>query len=235
MVQFHIALERESRAVRTIVDNAFGQFEDIGRVAIPRRHVTEASGEHGSDVEGYVRTSLDRSRGQVNIATYGDLLRRNVPQDELHFMLTILNTDLFGPGTNFVFGSTLGIIHHSGRQYGWAIDSAVSGVNFMPGSTLSLHRPQMWYGEKWQVAFSTLLVHELGHFYGLTAESNPNGLFGRQYGIEDGHCNDSACIMEQVNVAGRKSLLEKAESMSTSKLFCGPDEETLKRNLRGIY
>jgi predicted Zn-dependent protease len=227
-MKFKIVLQREHKKVRALVDKAFRTLEDVGGtasrgVSIPRVRITEAD-PYYDKVMGFINASLNR-KGQVDVSTYTDLLGRDITPKRLHFTLTVLDHDLTHRTTNFVFGSTLPLILNSGK-----IDPDVSGLSFMPSVTVSLHRLKMWYGQKWAVAFSTLLIHELGHFYGLTAESNPSAIFNSGT-IRDGHCSVGSCVMEQVNVPGSPDLITKAKSIDRSNPFCNHDRATLVRNL----
>src|SRR5579864_5996636 len=139
MIKFHVALERERSGVRDIVDSVFRIFEDVGGVEIPKKHVEGAPcAVIGSDVHFYVEQSLDRSRGQVDVQKYEKLLRQGVSDmEDLHFMLTILNTDAFAPETNFVFGNTMPLFTHAGGLYGWEMDLHTGEMNFAPSVTIS--------------------------------------------------------------------------------------------------
>jgi predicted Zn-dependent protease len=232
-MRFQIVLQREDKKVRALVDKAFRTLEDAGGtasrgLAIPRVRITEAD-PYYDKVMGLINASLNR-KGQVDVSAYTDLLRRDITPKLLHFTLTVLIHDLTHRTTNFVFGSTLPLILNSGNQH-LKIDSVVNELSFMPSVTVSLHRLKMWYGQKWTLAFSTLLLHELGHFYGLTAESNPNAIFNSGT-IKDGHCTVGSCVMEQVNVPGSPDLITKAKSIDRSNPFCNHDRVTLESNLR---
>lgn len=215
MVKFVVSFERETRQVRDIVDAALRTIERAGGVSIPREYASE---RQNSELQDLIRQSFDGRRGQIDIHAYARLLRGSgLAAEELSFPLTVLNSDVFGHGTNFVFGMTVPIVEEE----------------YVPSLTVSTSR--IGNGRGWELTFATLLIHELGHFYGLVARSNPNGIFGTGT-IQDGHCNDRGCIMEQVNVQGRPSLQQKALSVEDyNRPFCVHDEETLRTALSIVY
>ena len=150
----------------------------------------------------------------------------------------ILETDLYAPNTNFVFGMTRPKIFNDG---GIISDYYSSGKLNVRGILLSLNRIRRWYGKAYSlISFNYILTHELGHFYGLPSTNNPNFI---RYGskmtksrLDYGHCNRRDCVMEQVNVPGRLDLLEKALYLERiGKLFCEDDERALRENLRKMY
>lgn len=235
---FYVALERDDKRVADVVEATFRRFESIGGVDIPRSYIgnTWAAGEFGS-MQWYIRNSFVAERGQVNLDKLTELLRVEPWQKrQPHYELFVLETDAFAKGTNFLFGATNGVALQDGSIYKDKIDREGNPSAFS-GTIISLNRIRACYKNEWALAFSTLLYHELGHFYGLASRSNPKGIFIPSKPLEYAHCDDRDCIMEQVNIPGRSDLLQKAKHIqrANSRLFCAGDEIALIENLVNLY
>lgn len=238
--RFYVTLESEDKAARETVDNiierAFRVFENAGNVTIPRVYFGSSwsDGDFGS-MKWYIKESLVPQRNQASIEKLFELLRTEPWQkSERHYELSVLETDVFAEGTNFVFGGTKAAIYNNGWIWPYPADTANPPVNIY-GTIISLDRIKEWYVGDWELALSTLLIHELGHFYGLTDVKNPKADFKDSRSLNYGHCDDRFCVMEQMNVSGKLSLIEKAKLIDRNDPFCESDRFALVRNLSNMY
>jgi len=241
VLPFNIAIERGDERVRSIVEHSFSILEDIGNVRIPRRYVGVGpwkSGDFGS-IPWYVRAAYNPRRRQVNSSELWRLLEREPWQMDRHYELMILESDLYAPGTNFVFGETKPKILNTGIII--EDNFYKSSRPLIRGTILSLNRIRRWYGKDWEIVLLGMLLHEEGHFYGLPSASNPNFIRERDIRMRSrldyGHCNDRRCIMEQVNTPGRMNLRDKVifVARENPQWYCRYDWNALERNLNRLY
>ena len=232
---FYITTERNDPLVNDIADRVFKTLESIGQVRIPREN--KGAGPWGtgpySSTAWYVDHARDPRRGQADLGRLWDLYNREPWQREPHHELVLLETDLFRPGMNFLFGETNGHVTSSGH-----IVEDVSRQRpgtFVQGSIQSAHRIRP-YQRNFPLAFFGIILHELGHFFGLASASNPNKSQGSD-GLIGGHCEDRRCIMEQVNIRGKLDLLAKVQIVARTnpRWFCDADYTAIRENLRRLY
>ena len=238
---FYVSYENFSPELENIVENAIGMFEIIGEVKIPRKHIKSNywfNGDFGS-LDWYINKAYDKERNQARTDILWNLFDTEPFQDEEeHHELVILNSDLFNLRTNFIYGETRPKVSNDGIIFGDFSDDGKK--RFVSGSIQSDYRMRQ-YGSKWEEAFFSILVHEIGHFYGLAATNSPNYISENdprcKGPLDIRHCNDRYCIMEQVNIPGRLDLLKKAEFViqNNALLFCDDDSSALKKNLKMIY
>jgi len=219
-----------------IVEEVFNIFENIGEVKIPRSYVGSfwKEGEYGS-AEWYIRQAYDPERRQVISRKLWDLFQREPWQRiKPHYELMIIQDfDLtVSSNVNFVFGDTRPLINWEGKIV----------YDVSRGVIVSIYRMRKWYRDEWDKAFKTILLHELGHFYGVPNKTSPNFIgYGRsemaKSYLDYLHCNDRRCVMEQVNVPGRMDLLVKAKYLEryNPKYFCDYCLRTLRQNLQMLY
>jgi predicted Zn-dependent protease len=233
--EFFISVEGRLRPeVEDCVEFVFNVFEEKGKVKIPRRYVGDywGGGEFGS-LDWYIRQAFNQRRNQVDVGKLWELCKNEPWQiGHPHYELMIISQDMYSGDTNFVFGSTSSKISWFGEIYP---GSRISGC------IVSLNRILKWY-ERWREATIGILMHELGHFYGLPSAKNPNFIVSIDDGkaksvLDIGHCNRRDCIMEQVNVPGRLNLLEKVDFVviNNPNWFCEYDLKALEENLRNLY
>ena len=234
---FYITLEREDPWVRGIVEQALGFFESVGDLEIPRKHVTDNS------LNKYVKQSFNPKRGQISFVSLLSLFREEPRQkEERHYKLAILETDLYFSNDNyFLFGCTESKISKKGEMRPDVFrTSDGTETPLVRGVVISLNRLKGYYDEYWERAFYAILLHELGHFYGLSCQENPHYI---EYDdpsvspLEWGHCDNPKCMMEQVNVPKRPDLLAKTLYLEKTNpdWFCQYDLRALRRNLRALY
>lgn len=250
--------KEEDKEVKQTIESVFSFIENKAEVEIPRTYLMFDRKYEIGNVKEYVEKAYDWERKQVNLKKLWEPLRRRfqslrargiVPLDRL----IVLEKDMYFPGTNFLFGQSEDIIEHD------VYDPKKRG-----GVIVSLYRIRRWYGRDWKLAFKGILLHEIGHFYGLPPYSlrpigearfyfyvpshprfprNPNFIGGpgpdprMKSGLDWGHCAVRECIMEQVNTPGRLDLLEKVKLLERKNpnYFCEIDLVTLIRNLRYLY
>jgi len=150
-----------------------------------------------------------------------------------------LSEDMYTPGSNFIFGETRRKILSDGTipaDYYMSTD-----IPYVKGSIISLNRILKWYGERWALPTFGIMMHELGHVFGIPPSTSPyfireNDRRSKSW-LDYGHCENRNCIMEQVNSPGRLDLLEKAEYVQrhNQNWFCWYDLKTLEENLRRLY
>ncbi len=232
MTPFFIVAEGDDGEKLNIVERVFRKFEKIGDVKIPRKYwYSDFGGGDFGSVKWYVERAYHPERGQVSTQDLWELFEKEPWQKtEPHYEFMILKGDLFARDTSFVFGETKRKI--SG-------DGTVLPDDSVRGTIISTYRPKKLYGSNWGDALYYLIMHELGHFYGLPSHSNPDFIkvWDRRYNpLEWGHCDDRECVMEQVNVSKRPDLLEKALYLKAKdNWFCRHDREALRKNLKRMY
>ncbi len=254
---FYIMAENDDRELLKIVEDSFSFLESLSGISIPRKVFGSyfCKDDYGS-IDWYIKESTDYNpyakKKQVNAANLFNLFGKEPWQEQnRHYELMVLNNDLFVKNTRFIFGLTCKKIDFNGKLkddllceqiYGRAENKVIRERKpYISGIVQSAYRIKNWYGEEWKPAFKTMILHELGHFYGLAAESNPNmlkpGDRRTKNMLDVWHCNNRDCIMEQVNIAGRLDLLEKTKYLNkhNSKLFCEYDLEALKKNICKLY
>ena len=236
---FFITYEHPTDELVGIVESSFSLFESLGNVTIPRQHFGNGpwkQGEYGS-FDWYLQQAFDSSRGQISSEKLWDLfLKEPFQKTQRHYELAVLDTDIFTSGTNFVYGVTRPQIFNNG-----GIISDGQGEHFrVSGLLQSTHRMKEGFFS-WQKYFQGILIHEMGHFFGLASTQNPNYLGyndPRAQGYLDiNHCDDRSCIMEQVDISGRPTLSRKVDFVtSTNPLwFCKSDVKALRTNLQNLY
>ena len=231
---FYIAMEEEDPEVLEIVEQAFSIIERLTSVKIPRIYVKPYlhEGDWGS-VKWYVKNSWDSERNQVNYVKLWKLFEKEPWQkQERHYELMILERDLYYPGTNFIFGGTNGKVTNSGK---------LVSDRYVLGIVISLFRIRRWYKENYKDVLLAILLHELGHFFGLPPEWSPDyikrGSPKMKNELDEGHCDRRDCIMEQVNVHGRPDVLKKSFYVQENNpnFFCRNCLEALKANVKRLY
>ena len=245
---FFVTYEHSSEHLVDIVETAFELLERKGGVTIPRKHLgsgpwilqPSAGFRRGYEsMAWYVRQALDPKRGQAKTGTFWRLFdaepyQRTTP----HYELAVLDTDLFAESTNFVYGETHMKISNGGTILPDLTQTGEPNVRGLIQSTAQMRRR---YGARWDEAFSGILLHELGHFYGLPDIENPDFLTigdPRCKGpIDVAHCDKQECVMEQVNITGRSDLLQKVDYIRTHNpdWFCRDDLAALQRNMPRLY
>jgi len=229
---FFISIEptEKEKKIEEIVERAFQKLEEIGSVEIPRAYVGSywKEGNFGS-VKWYVKKAYNPWRKQVDFDKLWRLIQQE-PWQQLrpHHDLMILATDLYVGDTNFIFGCTIPRVRSDG-----------SIREVICGSVISVNRIQRY--KNWEDSFLTILLHELGHLYGVPSSSSPDYIFvGDKKAkslLDFGHCNNRKCVMEQINTDGRLDLPEKAEYLKryNPDYYCIYDLKTLRRNLERLY
>ena len=160
-----------------------------------------------------------------------------------------MDDDLQPEGLNFVFGSTIPEISPALgiRSYKRYEDDDVS-----PSVIVSTARTK----KNGSIDCSQLylvLLHELGHFFGLPPLYDPFGDYNIQGfpanpnyilpsedvpELDAHHCRNDYCAMSQTNIPGRMGLSEKPRMLHESHehgLFCNTCQTALKANLRMLY
>ncbi len=239
---FYITYEKKDKQIEELIENTFLGLEAIGEVKIPRKHMGSkwSNGDFGS-VAWYVKNAYNSRRKQANLSDMFILTEQEPWQKtNPHFELMVLETDLFDEETNFVYGAAQKKIVENGRI---VVDGLAhpEGRLYVPGIIISANRMKKGHGKNWESTFLTMFFHELGHFFGLPTTSNPNYMKegdSRANGYLDfKHCDDSLCVMEQVDIDGRMNLLKKTKLLEKENLlyFCEHDFWALRENLRKLY
>ena len=215
--------------IEKIIENIFNFYEKISSKNIKRKYVGNYwnNGDFGS-LEWYILKSLDGSR--VNANTFFELLNREPWQkQEPHYDLVIIDNPLYDghPENNFIFGYTEMVFDKEGNK-----------MNNNGKVLISTHHIKKFYRENWKIALQGILLHELGHLFGLPNLKNPHyiSIPRTEYDLRVGHCNRKDCIMEQINVPGCMDLLEKTKYLieNNRKMYCKYDLESLIENLKKL-
>ena len=106
MLPFFISVEKPRKELKDIIEAVFCEFERIGNVKIPRIHIgSNWNDKEFGSVSWYVNQAYNHSRKQALTFRFWELFENEPWQkQEPHYELMILITDLYSPGTNFVFG-----------------------------------------------------------------------------------------------------------------------------------
>ena len=239
VLPFFISYERTDKEVHEIVEKTFSLLESLANVSIPRKHMGDSwtQGDFGS-IEWYVKQAHHKRRRQANMQILWKLFESEPWQEERHHELVVLESDLYmgSEDNNFVFGETRIKMLPDGRIFS---DTHTDGKPYVTGIVQSLNRIRKWCGNSWRDNFFISLLHELGHFFGVPSRLNPNYItqnIAINY-LDEGHCDDRGCIMEQINIEGRMDLLEKTKFLleHNPALFCRYDLDTLRKNLKTLY
>lgn len=238
----YIAIEREdSEEIISIIEETFKFLEDVGKINIPRNYIDRGNLENGEfgSVDWYVDQAWNLGRRQVNSSVLWQLFE-NEPwqQRERHHEMFVLEKDLYAPDTNFIFGQTIVKIAPTGTILP---EKHADGSRYVHGFIQSVHRLRGWYRDDWGLALTAVLLHEEGHFFGAPNISSPSYIKNddprMRNPLDEDHCNNRACIMEQVNVSGRPTLGDKISYLlqNNTRFFCDYDLQTLKTNLQRLY
>jgi predicted Zn-dependent protease len=240
-LEFFVSVGGNLRSeVEEIVEEVFSSFERIGGVEIPRLYVGGSwkKGDFGS-VEWYEKQAFNPYRNQVSGEKLWELCGKEPWQHyHPHYELMIISKDMYSEGANFIFGSTIPKISSAGIILS---DFNSEGRPEVRGCIISLNRILKYYGSRWRTALRGIIIHELGHFYGLPASENPNYIWPGSNWMKSSldlyHCNRRDCMMEQINTPGRLDLLEKVDFVMerNPNWFCEYDLRALQRNLRRLH
>lgn len=239
MLSFYVCWDKKTEKrygedIPKIVNDSFRNLEKASEVKIPVKYVGsfDESCEYGNP-EWYLDKAFDPARKQVNSKLLWELFKREPWQNrERHFELFIHSEDMYTPGTSFIFGETRRKISFDSFIIP---DESYNEEPYIAGIIISTNRLENLD------AFEGILYHEEGHFYGLPSPKSPDYINWddprAKTNLEYHHCNNPACIMEQVNVPGRPDILTKTKYVKkvNSEWFCDPDSEQLKTNLKKLY
>ncbi|MBD3319449.1 hypothetical protein GF342_06100 [Candidatus Woesearchaeota archaeon] len=239
-LEFYVMWQGDDPVLPRIIGNVFSTIERIGGRRIPRKMIGPGpwNARTHNSLQWYVDRATDPSRGQVDCSQLWSLFADEPWQQRRHYEFIVLEDDLFFPSTNFVYGQTRRKVTSDAKL---VADTSSRGHKNVTGCIQSVHRHKVRYGAQWPRATRAVLIHELGHFFGLPSSDHRNYLgpgdlrVGNE--LEIGHCDDRRCIMEQVNVEGRPDLLLKAKYLEkvNPDLFCEADKAALRSNLQRFY
>jgi len=222
-VPFSVWMERPSALTHGIIERSFSHIERLTDVRIPRNYVNSE--------DSLLKSAYSPSRKQTDVSTLWQNLQKSF-WDGRTYQLGVLETDMYGPGTNFVYAATIKKV--------WPNGMLVSD-KFATGSIFSVYRLKNYYDANWQEPFLLTLIHEEGHFFGLPTSSNLDYIKENDpranSGLDFGHCDNRLCSMEQIDIPNRLSAMNKAKYIfqKNPSLFCNTDLEALKNNARKLF
>lgn len=199
-------------------------------------------------VKDIISKSLDRKTGKIIWNDFWTILSEQCK--EAHFEIIITDKGLKDNNTNFIYGQTVVVVNQIGNIIVWV------GNKIRYGITISVKEIKDRCSEKWKECFLILTLHELGHFFGIPPVGSPNYIpcenqncnkcrklsnderkrrlkKMRKSDLDEHHCNNRDCVMEQINVEGRLALSEKTYLFSKNKsIFCSDCQKAFGKNIK---